>query len=236
MKNTYPKFLHLVDSLRNVWELDSHQLAQAECKALNNMQKADFSIMKQKYILEGDHANAQFYRYLEKYGLEGSPKPSQEEDGDLTAKLAIHLGLKELRSMDNQWHRPEYHRAWAACNKADRKDGEVKKLKKIYRSLIRTEITAGLFGRVGMYTNNPKIMTKYHIINSFRYRETDCEPCVEGRELWDARNLQMARNIGDQIRENSQTRNIVIVGAGHVIGLQEVLEREYPDITVKLLR
>lgn len=236
MKNTYPKFLKMVDSLRTVWELDGAKLAQAQCKPLKKMNREDFKLLKQYYILEGDHANAQYFQYLEKYGLEGSSKPTQEEDGDLTAKLAIHLGLKELRSMDNQWHRREYHQAWAACNKADRKDGEIENLKKIIRGLSRSEIFAGLTGRVGKYTNNRKIMNKYHMINSFRYREVECAPCTEGRDLWDARNLQMARNIGDQIRNHPASRNVVIVGAGHVIGLQEVLEREYPDIQVKLLR
>lgn len=236
MKNAYPKFLAQVDTLRQELELDLEEVAQAQCKPLNTMSREDFKLLNQYYSLQLDHANAAYYQYLYQHGLEGSPQPTQEEDGDLTAKLAIHLGLKKLRSMDNQWYRPDYHRAWAACNKADREDGEIKNLKKISSGLRRTEIIAGLMGRVGMYVNSPKIMTKYHITNSFRYRETECEPCSEGRELWDARNLQMARNIGHQIREHAETRNMVIVGAGHVIGLQEVLEREFPDITVRLLR
>ena len=72
-------------------------------------------------------------------------------------------------------------------------------------------------------------------INSFRYRETACEPCTEGGKYWDLRNLEMARNIGDQIRKNGKERSVVVVGAGHVVGLKEALEAEYPEITVKLL-
>lgn len=236
MQHTYPKFVAMVDSLRNVWELDTEDLTNASRKPLDQMTTGDFETIKKQYILEGDHANSQYFQYLEKYGLEGSPNPTQEEDGDLTAKLAIHLGLKELRSMDNQWYRPDYHQAWAACNKADRQDGGIEDLKKAYRGLKFSEIMAGLTRRVGMYVNSPKITRKYHIINSFRYRQTECEPCTEGRELWDARNREMARNIGNQIRSNTQTKSVVIVGAGHVVGLREVLEREYPDIEVKLLR
>lgn len=236
LKNAYPKFLTRADTLKQQLTINSEKLAQVQCKPLSALSREDFKLLNQHYTLSLDHANAQYFKYLYEYGFEGSPEPTQEENGDLTAKLAIHLGIKALRSMDNQWYRHDYHRAWASCNKAGRKDGEIKNLKKIISGLTRSEIFAGLMGRVGMYTNTPKIMTKYHLINSFRYRKTECTPCTEGRDLWDARNLEMARNIGNQVRENIETRSVVIVGAGHVIGLQEALESEYPDITVKLLR
>ncbi|PHN05579.1 DUF5694 domain-containing protein [Flavilitoribacter nigricans] len=236
LNNTYPGFLDQVDSLKQVWELTPEKLARAQCKPLEAMQREDFEILRQHYLLQLDRANAAYYKYLYKFGRKGSPKPTQEEDGDLTAKLAIHLGLKTLRSMDNQWYRQDYHRAWAACNKMDREDGEIVHLKKILSSLKLPQTIAGLTGRLGMHVNSKNATTKYHITNSFRYRETACAPCTEGQKLWDARNLEMARNIGNQIRENTETRSIVIVGAGHVFGLQEALAQEYPDIEVKLLR
>lgn len=46
----------------------------------------------------------------------------------------------------------------------------------------------------------------------------------------------MTRNIGNQVRANPEARSIVIVGAGHVIGLREALAQEYPEIVVRLLR
>lgn len=236
IRNAYPKFFATADSTNRKLRLSPERLTALLCQPLTAMTRADFKTLHEYYTRNYDVANAAYYQYLYRYGLEGSPKPSREEDGDLTAKLAIHLGLKVLRSMDNQWYRHDYHRAWAACNKADREDGEIDQLKKILSGLRRSEIFAALGRRLGLYTNSEKIMTKYHTLNSFRYRERECAPCTEGKALWDARNLEMARNIGHQIRENDQIRNLVIVGAGHVIGLRDALLREFPDIRVILLR
>lgn len=236
LENTYPGFVAKMDSLRDTLVLDRAQVKRALCRPLNQMTREDFKLLNHYFLTHLDRANAAYYRYLYEYGLAGSPRPTREEDGDLTAKLAIHLGLKSLRSMDNQWYRDEYHRAWAACSQADRQDGEIVHLKKLIKGLGRSQVFAALGRRLGLYTNSEKTTTQYHIINSFRYRETACAPCTEGMELWDARNLQMAHNIGRQVNANPEVRSVVIVGAGHVVGLEEALQREYPEIRVRLLR
>lgn len=236
LKNSRSKFLALADSLKRCPAPDAQRLAAVQCKALGEMTTEDFQLLQLHYYQQLDAANAEYYGYLAAYGTAGSPTPTREEDGDLTARLAIYLGLKEVRSMDNQWYREAYHKAWAACSRADRQDGEIKNLKKIMRSFILPETWSGLSGRLGLYTNSQKTTQKYHILNSFQYRDTTCEPCTEGKNYWDARNLEMARNIGNQIRENTQQRSVVIVGAGHIVGLHEALQANYPDIEVKLLR
>lgn len=45
----------------------------------------------------------------------------------------------------------------------------------------------------------------------------------------------MALNIAKQISEKPYTKNILIVGAGHVISLQKALNKVYPDLKVLLI-
>jgi hypothetical protein len=236
LKNSYPKFYAKADSLCRTLQLDRKQVETALHKDLDAMSREDFQLLHQFYTIQRDPANAEFYHYLFQHGTEGSPKPTQEEDGDLTAKLAIHLNIRKLYSMDNQWYRREYHQAWAQCAKADRKDGEIKNLKKLYNSLTFPEIFNALLGRTGVYNNSKTATQKYHILNSFRYRETTCAPCEEGTKYWDLRNREMARNIGRQIQAHDHQRSVVIVGAGHVTGLREALRGEFPEIKIKLVR
>lgn len=235
LQNVYTKFLHLSDSLNISIALNQAGLAAAMAKPLSAMNTADFKLLNRYYILERDYANAEYYKYLSRYGFSGPKKPTRNENGDLTAKLGIHLGLKEIHSMDNQWYRKEYHQAWSACVKAGKKDGEIEILKKLNKGAFWKERYNGATAQYGRYTNAPKTTQLYHTINSFRYRETPCEPCTEGGKYWDLRNLEMARNIGNQIRGNGKERSVVVVGAGHVVGLKEALAAEYPEITVKLL-
>lgn len=235
LEGVYTKFLSQADSFSTHHPVDEAQIQLTLAKPLSSMTESDFSSLKHYFVIRRDYANAEFYAYLAKHGLGGSKKPTRNENGDLTAKLAIKQGIKQIKAMDNQWYRKEYHQAWQACAKASRKDGESQNLKKMYKKAWWEERWNGAIGRFGMYTNSAKTTQEYHLINSFRYRKTECEPCSEGAKYWDLRNLEMARNIGRQITEGREVRNVVVVGAGHVVGLKEALEAEYPDIEVKLL-
>lgn len=235
LQKVYKKFLHLSDSLSSTIVLNPAELATAMAKPLSEMTTADFKLLNRHYILQRDYANAEYYKYLSRYGFEGPKKPIRNENGDLTAKLGVHLGLKEIHSMDNQWYSTEYHQAWRACVKAGKKDGEIEILKKLNKKAWWKERYNGATGQYGRYTNAPKTLERYHTINSFRYRDTACESCTAGGKYWDLRNLEMARNIGDQVQENGKARSVVVVGAGHVVGLKEALQAEYPAIKVKLL-
>lgn len=237
-RNYFPEMAARIDSIREVSDVDMEAVKEAQKKSLSEMQVADFKLLNSYHYQNYDYANAEYYSYLAKFGLEGSKKPGRNENKDLTAKLGIAMGLTEIHSMDNQWYYEEYAKGWSACSKADRVDKD-KGRKRITRQLIGSTfkgVFSALFGRLGAYVNAKKTTELYHKANSFRYREISCEACEEGTKYWDLRNQGMARNIGNQIRSNDNTRNVVVVGAGHLVGLQEVLEREFPDIKVRLYR
>ena len=47
--------------------------------------------------------------------------------------------------------------------------------------------------------------------------------------------MRMAKNIASQVLESGKTRNIVMVGASHVIGLENELKANYPNLRVILM-
>ena len=46
--------------------------------------------------------------------------------------------------------------------------------------------------------------------------------------------MRMGKNIGDQVTASDSKRNIVIVGAAHVIGLEKELIDNYPNLKIVL--
>ena len=72
------------------------------------------------------------------------------------------------------------------------------------------------------------------MLSSFSYVEEDTEGCIEGRKYWNERNARMAKNIATQILDSENKRNIVIVGASHIAGLEKELKENYPNLKVKL--
>ena len=47
--------------------------------------------------------------------------------------------------------------------------------------------------------------------------------------------MRMAKNIASQVLKSGKTRNIVMVGASHVIGLESELMANYPNLRVILM-
>ncbi len=238
MKDYYAGFLACADTLSQKLSLDENEVKTAQQKTLDQMTEADFKLLYQHYQLSLDYANMQLYSNLVSYGLDGKRKLRGHEMTDVSIPLAIEMGMTKLYSMDFQQYFKDYGKAWRACEKND-KESKDKGAKRIKRQLIRLSIEEGLngaFGSLGKYTNREKTVREYHELNSFRYRETSCKPCEDGTMYWDLRNLEMARNIGNQVQEHRHQKSVVVVGAGHVVGLQEALAKEFPDIKVRLYR
>ena len=109
----------------------------------------------------------------------------------------------------------------------------------ILNELIKTNnkqrILPSFFGNLGKYTNRTEVLQRYYLMNSFRFAPYVNEYTQAVAKYWDERNLQIALNISEQIKEKPYIKNILIVGAGHVISLQKALNVIYPDLQVKLM-
>ncbi len=231
----FDKFYHFSDSLEKVYPQDEGRFQKLLQTDLKLMSKEDFNFMMYSFIIKKDYGNYRYYLYLKKYGLKGSPKSLRNENDDLSHRLAIAKNMTQLYAMDDQHKRPEYFKAWMDCSKKGKENGNQKVLKRLgIKDFFRAMIPA-ITGRLGFYTNSKKTIEYYHTSNSFRYTKTECQSCEDGKYYWDLRNAKMAQNIVEQIDEHQFNKNLVVVGAGHVIGIKEAIEKNYPHIKVRIM-
>ncbi len=235
LQNYTPDFLAFSDSLRQHFTVDPKKMADLMATDLAALQKSDFAYLMNSYVVQRDYANYHFYRYLYRYGIAGSKKPLRNENDDLTARLAIARNIRYIHAMDDQHTTEEYEEAWSACREVSRKNGDRKIGNKLNAKDNRKTFFRNIFGGLGKYNNRAESLDLMHQLNSFRYVTQQTEACSEGTRLWDGRNFRMATHIAEQVRANNYTRNVVVVGAGHILGLKEQLTQHYPDIKVKLL-
>lgn len=236
LKNYYSKFLHFADSISNIFTIDEAKYNNLQKIDLQSLKSDDFAYLANCYIVKRDYANYRYYDYLYQYGLKGSRKPLRNENDDITHRLAIALQQRYIFSMDDQQTNPQYFQASRACRRAGRENGDNKIADKLNKKDNINSVFASISGSLGKYNNKLKILETYHLINSFRYVKNTCEPCDQATDYWDQRNFRMAQNIAEQVNNNSYAKNIVIVGAGHVIGIKEALQKHYPDLIVKLMK
>ncbi|MBF8149524.1 hypothetical protein ITJ86_06420 [Winogradskyella sp. F6397] len=232
---SYKAFYYLSDSLQQVFTPNLDKYNAILDKEFSVMTSEDLEYLITTFAYRRDNANYEFYSYIKTYGIDGPKKPTQHEDGDLTFKLALHQNIKLLQSMDDQQTNKEYHEAWTKCNKEGRSNGNnainIKMNKKAYNSAILPAIFRGL----GKHTNKRKSLEQLHKSSSFTYVTVQTEGCTEGERYWNERNMRMAKNISEQVTASNSQRNIVIVGAAHVIGLEKELKENYPDLRVVLV-
>lgn len=228
-------FVPLADSIARIFNNDKQRTAQLLGTKVDKMSKDDYGYLKNYFATQRDMANWNYYRYLERYGSKGSKRPTRHENGDLTAKLAIAMDMQRIYSMDYQREAPEYSKLWRACIEESKKDGEVVKLVKHNKKDYRKHIIPGALGKLGVYSNRVKTIQRYEVANRFEFRDTPCESCLEAGKVWDRRNAGMAKNIGKQVIDNQQKKAIVIVGAGHVLGIKKELEKQFPEIRVRII-
>ncbi|MDH7444100.1 DUF5694 domain-containing protein [Aquimarina sp. 2201CG14-23] len=228
-------FIPYGDSIATIFKNDVKRTLRLQDLSVHSMKSDDFKYLKQYYATIRDKANWYYYAYLYKYGIKGSKKPVRNENGDLTAKLAITMNLNYIHAMDYQHETQQYTKLSKACIKQSQEDDQVRYLKKRNKRDYQSAILPALFGRLGFYTNKQKTIKNYEISNRFTFRKTDCTPCIEAAAVWDRRNAGMAKNIGEQVLQHNHQNSIVIVGAGHVLGIKKELEKQYPSITVKIM-
>ena len=136
--------------------------------------------------------------------------------------------------MDDQQTNGAYHKAWKKCAREGKSNGNNAANQKLYKKDYNSAVIPAIFRGLGKHTNKRKSVNRLHTMSSFNYVVQDTEGCQEGRRFWKERNERMADNIAAQIIKSNNERNIVIVGAAHIVGLEKALKDKYPNLKVKL--
>lgn len=232
----YQEFYRLSDSIQKSFLPDMNTFNTILKKDFNQMTNKDLDYLISTFAYNRDNANHEFYSYIKTHGIEGSKNPTRHEDGDLTFKLALHQGTKLLTSMDDQRTNKEYHDAWSECSKEGQSNGNNVINQKLNKKSYNSSVIPALFRGLGKHTNKRKSLERLHIMSSFTYAEVKTEGCTKGERYWNERNQRMAKNIAEQVVASGLEKNIVIVGAAHVIGLEKELKSKYPNLKVVLMR
>lgn len=235
LKNFTPRFLKIADSISHVNTLDEQRFNDLRSKNLAEMDAADFEFLSEAYLQMRDRANYTYYDYLKTYGIAGPKKPLRKENGDLIFPLAISMGIKELLPVDDHQTEPEYQRAWRSAMKASSGTDDGKILAKMIKKDSRSRVWPALWGRLGKHTNKPATLQRFYQMNSCRYVTKPNEYSQAVQQLWDARNHRIAENIAEQMKARHYHKGILIIGAGHVISVKEMLRQVYPELQVRLM-
>lgn len=199
------------------------------------MNEIDLNYLIKSFIYKRDNGNYELYSYLKRYGIKGAKKPTRHEDGDLTYKLAIAMNQKRVINIDDQQTNKEYHIAWGKCRKEGVNNGNNKAISKLNKMNYNGAILPAIFRKLGKHTNKRKSLQQLHDMASFSYVIKDTQGCIDGRKYFDERNMRMAKNIETQVISSGKTKNIIIVGAAHVIGLEKEFKKNYPNLKVILM-
>ena len=231
----YRRFYKLSDSLQKHFNYNDSKFNSIINKNFKSMNDTDLDYLIKSFIYKRDNGNYELYSYIKKYGIKGSKKPTRHEDGDLTYKLALTMNHKKVNNIDDQQTNKEYHIAWDKCIKEGVSNGNNKANNKLNKKNYNQAILPALFRRLGKHTNKPKSLQQLHDMASFSYVVKDTEGCKEGRKYFDERNMRITKNIVTKVLQNGKQRNIVIIGAAHVVGLKKEFEEKYPNIKVILM-
>lgn len=231
----YQRFYKLSDSLRKSFDFDEVKFQQILAKPHAEMSREDLNYLVKSFGYKRDNGNFGYYGYIRKHGIKGAKKPTRHEDGDLTYKLALQMEMKMVTNMDDQRTNGEYHTAWGKCSKEGVSNGNNAVSRKLNKKEYNAAMLPAIFRGLGKHTNKRKSLERLHKMSSFSYVLEDTPGCKEGRRYWRERNERMADNIASQVLNSTNERNIVIVGASHVIGLERALKKNYPSLKIRLM-
>lgn len=231
----YQWFYKLSDSLRQSFPYDALKFNTILKKEHKDMSTEELDFLIRSFGYLRDNANHEYYSYIKKHGVQGAKKPTRHEDGDLTYKLALYLGMKKLNNMDDQRTNGKYHKAWRKCVQEGKSNGNNEIISKLNKKDYNKAIFPAVMGNLGKHTNKRSSLERLHKMSSFTYAKVMTPGCIEGERYWDERNRRIAKNIATQVLEANHQRNIVIVGASHIIGLEKELKKNYPTLKVTLL-
>ena len=229
------EFYKLSDSLRTTFFFEQPEFDRLVKKGITGLSSSELDRIITLFTYQRDYANYSYYTYVKQYGVKGSKKSLGNESPDLSFKLALQLGINKLYSIDDQQTTKQYLQSWNDCTKFGQSNGDTDILKKLDKKDTRGNILPGLIGRLGIYTNTPKSLNRKHSINATSYVVHKNDACDNCAEYWNERNSRIAKNLIQQLNQSSYTKAVVIIGAGHVVGLKEEIKKQAPNLRVRLL-
>ncbi len=238
LKDGYSNFLRdfysVSDSMRQAYDFDAERHQELFALRYSSLQTEDIRTLLRDYLYLRDAANFKLYKYVQKYGLDYD-KSLRNEDNDLSHRLAIHLGHREIYATDDQRTNAEFHEAYAECVKTTANTSTDKKAKKINRKLTWRAIGPSIFGRYGINGNKTKNLILLDSLSAMRYSTGAHESCDLAIDYWDQRNHRIAKNLAEQILKSDRSKHLLVIGGAHVIGIQQELSEQYPQIKVILM-
>lgn len=231
----YKKFYKLSDSLQKSFDYNDAKFNTTIQKRFSDMNANDLDYLINSFIYKRDNGNYELYSYIKKHGVKGAKKPTRHEDGDLTYKLALHMNHKKVINIDDQQTNGLYHDAWGKCRREGIKNGNNAANTKLYKKNYNSAILPAIFRGLGSHTNKRKSLQQLHDMASFSYVVKDTEGCKEGRKYFDERNMRIAKNISNEVIKSKKQRNVVIIGAAHVVGLEKEFKKNFPNLKVILM-
>ncbi len=232
----YQQFYKLSDSLKKSYDFNEVQHDLLLNKTFEELTKSEIETLIIDFAYLRDNANNDFYEYILKHGIKGAKKPTRHEDGDVTYKLALHQGHRKIIAMDYQAMNGEYHKAWSQCEKDGSTNGDNTINRELYKKDYNRAIVPAILGRAQLYTNSRASLNRLHSGSSFMYVKNKTKACTDGTKYWRLRNEGMVHNIAKDVLNSGSKKNIVLVGASHVIGMEKAFKELYPNLKVRLLR
>ena len=228
------RFYFIADSLKKHYNFSESRLKKLLEKDFSDLTQDELQTIRLSFGSQRDWPNFLFYSHVKQYGIKGSKKPLREEGHDITTRLALALNHKRVYATDDQQTNKKFHTYWHKCKTTARENGDYKKLRKIEKKFERGMLTPSLFGRNGHYTNSPKSLNRLHTMSSLRYIAQKSNDCDLATRYFDERNQRIVKNLGTQILEKPHKKSVLVIGASHIIGVKEELEKQFPDIKVIL--
>ena len=217
----------------------SYKLKKSYIKRLKrtpnqNLSAKDFEALADYYLSIGDMANNWMYGFFKKYGSHAPFQHRGDQNTDLTFELMRKLGHKKIYGIDNHAGYSGYWPLWQACRNGGSKETQssftalLERLDVAEMKLLETEDKENIVA----LTNEPTILNEYYRINALRYTGFTGTSCDEQRKKWDNRNTLIAENILNVLSNTKKQKNVLIVGAGHVMAVQSELKKLNPDLKI----
>ena len=203
---------------------DVNEIKQLEQTSNKDLDSLQFRKLQAYYLSIGNQGNHRMYGYFARHGATKKFKPYGNQNPDLTFQLMRKLDLKSVYGVDSHAGYQGYWPAWQRAMKSGTKEGK-KAFKKAIRKDTWGNIFAGLSWSLGRYMNKPKTLDSYYRINSLRYEGFSGEDYELQQKKWDDRNVNMAKNILEVLKENNVKRSVLIVGSGHAKAVSEELKQ-----------